>query len=116
MSNASDGLEGVVAAETILSEVDGAAGRLIIRGYPVEALAGRRAYEEVVRMLWDGFFEALPDDLGPALGRARAQVFEEVSALDAGLRALTPIEAARALTARIADGDTLEVALRLLAA
>ena len=28
----SDGLEGVVAAETVLSEVDGQAGRLIIRG------------------------------------------------------------------------------------
>jgi citrate synthase len=116
MSNATDGLEGVVAAETVLSEVDGAAGRLIIRGFPVEALAGRRAYEEVLRLLWDGFFEVLPDDLGPALGQARASVFEEVAALDGGLRSLTPIEAARALTARIADGDGLDVALRLVAA
>jgi citrate synthase len=116
MSNAIDGLEGVVAAETVLSEVDGAAGRLIIRGFPVEALAGRRAYEEVLHLLWDGFFETLPDDLGPALGHARASVFDEVAALDAGLLSLTPIEAARALTARIADGDGLAVALRLVAA
>ncbi|HEY7853178.1 MAG TPA: hypothetical protein VIB82_09405, partial [Caulobacteraceae bacterium] len=28
-----DGLEGIVAAETVLSDVDGEAGRLVIRGY-----------------------------------------------------------------------------------
>jgi len=116
MSNAIDGLEGVVAAETVFSEVDGAAGRLVIRGYPVEALAGRRAYEEVLRLLWEDFFEDLPEDLAGALGEARAHVFREVAALDEGLRSLSPTEAARALTARIADGDGLDVALRLVAA
>ena len=33
------GLENIVAAETVLSDVDGQAGRLIIRGLPVETLA-----------------------------------------------------------------------------
>ena len=33
----SNGLEDVVAAETILSDVDGLAGRLIIRGQPLDA-------------------------------------------------------------------------------
>jgi citrate synthase len=116
MSDVIDGLDGVVAAETVLSEVDGAAGRLIIRGYPVEALAGRQSYEAVVRLLWDGFFEALPDDIAPALGEARVAVFEEIAALDDGLRALSTIEATRALMARLADGDALDVALRLVAA
>ena len=116
MSDAIDGLDGVVAAETVLSEVDGAAGRLIIRGYPVEALAGRRPYEAVLRLLWDGFFDALPDDIAPALGEARVAVFREVAALDDGLRSLSTIEAARALTARLADGDGLDAALRLVAA
>ena len=77
MSDVNDGLDGVVAAETVLSEVDGAAGRLIIRGYPVEALAGRWTYEAVARLLWDGFFEALPDDIAAALGEARVAVFRE---------------------------------------
>ena len=36
----SDGLEGVVAADTVLSEVDGQAGRLIIRGRSLDELAG----------------------------------------------------------------------------
>ena len=112
----SDGLEGVVAAETVLSAVDGLAGRLIIRGHSLDELAGRTTYEEVARLLWDGFFDDLPADLAPALGAARAEVFAEVSALDTGLLDRTPIEAMRALTARLADGDDLAVALRLTAA
>src|SRR5882757_5311951 len=80
----SDGLEGVVAADTVLSEVDGQAGRLIIRGRSLDELAGRTTYEEVTRLLWDGFFEALPDDLAPALAAARLEVFQEVSALETG--------------------------------
>ncbi|HEV7385576.1 MAG TPA: citrate/2-methylcitrate synthase, partial [Phenylobacterium sp.] len=56
----SDGLEGVVAADTVLSEVDGQAGRLIIRGRSLDELAGRTTYEQVTRLLWDGFFDGLP--------------------------------------------------------
>ncbi|MDB5444808.1 MAG: gltA [Phenylobacterium sp.] len=112
----SDGLEGVVAAETVLSEVDGQAGRLIIRGRSLDELAGRTRFEALARLLFEGFFEDLPADLAPALGRARADVFAEVSALDARLLDRTPVEAVRALTARLADGDDLAIALRLLAA
>ncbi|MEO8112889.1 MAG: citrate synthase/methylcitrate synthase [Phenylobacterium sp.] len=112
----SDGLEDVVAAETVLSEVDGKAGRLIIRGRSLDQLAGRTRYEEVAHLLLDGFFDDLPNDLAPALGQARAEVFGEVAALDTGLLDRTPIEAMRALTARLADGDDLATALRLIAA
>ena len=112
----SDGLEDVVAAETVLSEVDGQAGRLIIRGHSLDELVGRASFEDVAHLLWDGFFADLPADLGPALGAARAEVFAEVSALDTGLLDRSPIEAMRALTARLADGDELAVALRLVAA
>ncbi len=112
----SDGLENVVAAETVMSEVDGQHGVLIIRGRSLDDLAGRTRFEEVARLLFDGFFEDLPDDLTQALGAARAEVFEEVAALDTGLMDRSPIEAMRALTARLADGDDLAVALRLMAA
>ncbi len=112
----SDGLENVVAAKTVLSDVDGLAGRLIIRGRSLDDLAGRATFEEVTRLLWGGFFEHLPADLTGPLAAARAEVFAEVSALDTGLLALSPIEAMRALTARLGDGDDLAVALRLLAA
>ena len=114
----SDGLEGVVAADTVLSEVDGQAGRLVIRGRSLDALSGRVSFEAVVYLLFDGFFEDLPDAeaLAAALGRARAEVFAEVAALDAGLGRLTAIEAVRALMARLPDGDDLATALRLVAA
>ena len=111
-----DGLENIVAAETVLSEVDGQAGRLVIRGRSVEELAGHAAYEEAAWLLLDGFFDDLPRDLAPAIGAARAEVFGHVAALDATLLALTPMEAMRALTARLADGDDLATALRLIAA
>jgi citrate synthase len=112
----SDGLEDVVAAETVLSEVDGRAGRLIIRGRSLDELAGRVRFEELVLLLWSGFFDDLPRDLPAALGAARAEVFQEVAALDTGLLDRTPIEAMRALVARLPDGDEAATALRLLAA
>ena len=39
------GLEGVVVADTVLSEVDGERGRLVIAGHEVEELGGRRITE-----------------------------------------------------------------------
>ncbi len=52
------GLEGVVVAESALSFIDGDAGTLVYRGYPIEDLARRASYEEVVYLLWHGH---LPD-------------------------------------------------------
>ena len=52
------GLDGVVAAETRLSAVDGEAGELTIAGFPVEEMAGLATFEEVVYLLWH---DALPD-------------------------------------------------------
>src|SRR5213593_3696995 len=54
----SQGLEGVVAAETALSMVDGERGELIIVGFPIEELAPNATFEETVRLLWNG---DLPD-------------------------------------------------------
>ena len=112
----SDGLEDVVAAQTVMSEVDGARGVLIIRGRSLDELAGRTRFEDLAGLLFEGFFDDLPPDLTPALGAARTEVFSEVAGLDTGLLDRSPIEAMRALTARLADGDDLATALRLLAA
>ena len=49
-----EGLEGVVASSTRLSSVDGAAGRLILGGYPVEELAPQARFEEVAYLFWHG--------------------------------------------------------------
>ena len=50
MTTVHNGLEGIVAAETRLSMVDGAAGELIIAGYRVEDLAPRATFEEVAEL------------------------------------------------------------------
>ena len=47
------GLEGVVVADTRLSDVDGERGRLVIAGHDVEALAESHRFEEVCALLWD---------------------------------------------------------------
>ena len=55
MPDFSPGLEGVVAAQTAISEVDGANGRLIYRGgYLIEDIAPVVGFEEVAYLLWHG--------------------------------------------------------------
>lgn len=46
------GLQGVIAAETRLSRVDGLAGELIINGYRLDDLAPNVIFEEAVYLLW----------------------------------------------------------------
>ena len=52
-ANYRPGLEGVVAAETRLSRIDGEAGELVIGGFPVAELAGRATFEETLHLLWN---------------------------------------------------------------
>jgi len=49
-----EGLDGVVATATRLSDVDGEAGRLTIAGYAVEDLAPYASFEEVAYLLLQG--------------------------------------------------------------
>ena len=51
---ASSGLEGVVAATTQLSHVDGERGELVIAGYRVDDLAEHATFEETTWLLWHG--------------------------------------------------------------
>jgi citrate synthase len=48
------GLEGIVAAESRLSDVNGEEGKLIYAGYDIHDLAEHATYEEVVYLLWHG--------------------------------------------------------------
>ncbi|MDQ5810673.1 MAG: citrate synthase/methylcitrate synthase [Actinomycetota bacterium] len=96
------GLEGVMAAETRLSSVDGEAGELIIAGFPVDELASRASFEETVFLLWH---DALPDSeqlesFREALAARRAL---PAAALDL-LRAGAPQEAPTMDALRMAAG------------
>jgi citrate synthase len=48
------GLDGVVAAQTRMSHVDGQNGVLIIGGYELKELAGKVTFEEAAHLLWKG--------------------------------------------------------------
>ena len=48
------GLEGIIAARTEISLVDGANGRLVYRGYVIADLAEEMSFEEVAYLLWNG--------------------------------------------------------------
>ena len=51
---ATGGLEGVVAAQTALSWIDGKRGMLVYRGYAIDDLAKHATFEEVVHLLLEG--------------------------------------------------------------
>ena len=53
------GLEGVIAAETRLSSVNGDIGELIIGGFPLAEIAGKVTFEEMVYLLW---YDTLPTE------------------------------------------------------
>ena len=53
------GLRGITIASTKISHVDGAAGKLIYRGYLAKDLAGKVSFEEVAYLL---LYEKLPDE------------------------------------------------------
>ena len=63
------GLEGVVAATTRLSHVDGERGELVIAGYPVDELAEHATFEETTWLLWHGELPAADE-----LARFRAEL------------------------------------------
>jgi citrate synthase len=111
-----DGLENVIAAETVLSDVDGLAGRLVIRGLPLEALAGQVSYEHGLGLLWDGFFPALPRDLQRPLATARVRVFEATQDRFAAAARLAPFDAVRMLMGALPDATDLDTALSIAAA
>jgi citrate synthase len=105
-----NGLDDVVVAETVLSDVDGQAGRLVIRGHSLDDLVSHATYEGVLGILWDGFLEDLPkhEELPAHLGAARQSVFGHLKAVDAKLLQQPLFDAVRALVARIRDGDMSE--------
>lgn len=68
------GLEGIVAAKTRLSMVDGQQGRLVIAGYPLENIAPHASFEELVYLLWRGVLptSAQLTEFAAAMGAQRA--------------------------------------------
>jgi citrate synthase len=120
------GLDGVVAAQTRLSHVDGQAGKLIIGGYELSELAGRVSFEAAAHLLWRGRLPA-PDELTSLrrqIAGLRALPGETMRVVEAAANA-PPIDALRMACAMLSldlpspDGitpeDDLQAATRLTA-
>jgi citrate synthase len=71
------GLEGVIAAETVLSHADGESGAVWVRGHTIERLAAEHGYEGAVAVMWEGFAGSGLTRAGmrKALAEARASAF-----------------------------------------
>jgi len=108
------GLDDVVAAETVLSDVDGLAGRLIVRGHSLDELAGRVRFEAVVDLLLDGLLAPVPDEA--SIGVARVEMFRYFAPRLSSFAGLAPFDAMRAAIALLPDGTGPETATALLAA
>jgi len=61
-----NGLEGVVAADTVLSHTDGDTGTIWVRGHTVGDLVANHGFEGTVAIIWEGF-------AGQGLTRAKIQ-------------------------------------------
>jgi citrate synthase len=91
---APQGMEGVVAADSSITSIDGQRGELRYRGYSIEDLAASCSFEEVVGLLWDG---ELPDK-GQTVELAR-----ELRSLREGRRDLLDVLGAIPATAHPLD-------------
>ncbi len=91
------GLDGVIAAETRLSHVDGEAGRLIVAGHELPELVRDYGFEGTTALLWDGLSPEGGDRTAvlKGLGKARQEAFAYVPALLSVSKDLTVVEALR---------------------
>src|SRR5919109_1115068 len=97
LTRVNSGLDGIVVADTAMSEVDGEAGRLIVRGHAIEELTATRGFEGVAALLWEGYAEGGGDEAAvrAGLAAAREHAFALVPRLLDTTRGLNPVEALR---------------------
>ena len=103
------GLDGVIVADTIMSEVDGEEGRLVVRGHALPELVATCGFEGVAALLWADYAEGGGDTAAVTRGlaAARMRAFRDVPKLLAATEGLTPVEALRVGLGMLPDSDPL---------
>src|SRR6202162_566227 len=101
LSKSPIGLDGIPAAETVLSHVDGERGELIIAGERVGDLVRQTGFEGVTARLWSGGTGKPIGEAGvrAALGAARERAFARLPDLLGGTRDLSIVDGFRAAIA-----------------
>ncbi len=101
LSKSPIGLDGVPAAETVLSHVDGERGELIIAGDRVQNLVRKTSFEGVTARLWSGGtgVPTAEPTVRAALGAARERAFARLPDLLGITRGLSIVDGFRAAIA-----------------
>lgn len=104
------GLDGIPAAETVLSHVDGERGELIIAGEHVRDTAGKSSFEGVTARLWSA---ARGSSLSEAnvrssLGAARERAFARLPELLPATRGMSIVDGFRAAVSGLRAENGLE--------
>jgi citrate synthase len=112
------GLDGIIAAETALSDVDGERGRLTIRGYSVEELVERATFEDVCGLMWNGAWPSSDEHtaIAAALADARASAFTLLPDIGTALESSDSMEALRTAVGHLRAGDPTVDRFRLTGA
>src|SRR2546430_14630765 len=120
-TSAARGLDGVVAARTRLSHVDGDRGELIIGGYEIKELGGRVSFEAAAHLPWRGTLPTRDEleRLRREFAAVRALPEQTLEVVRAAAKA-PPIDALRmgraTLSLDLADPDDISPTARLAAA
>ncbi len=102
----SSGLDGIAAAETALSHVDGQAGRLIVCGLDLEDFVAANNFESAAATLWAVAADRPKPSsaaVRAALGAARLDAFARLESLWAACDSLTVSEGVRLGLASLAE-------------
>jgi citrate synthase len=103
-----DGLEGVVAAQTVLSHADGERGIVWVRGHTIDELVADHGCEGTIALLWEDFAgqgltrEAIREQLGAG----RALAFSRLGDWLPAAARRPPIEGMRLALAALPDAST----------
>lgn len=110
LTKSQTGLDGIPAAETALSHVDGERGELIIAGEHVASLAGTASFEGVTARLWNAASGlALSEaNVRASLGAARQRAFARLSDLLPATRGMSIVDGCRAAIAGLRAENGLE--------
>jgi 2-methylcitrate synthase len=99
------GLEGIVAARSAITYVDGAAGELRYRGYSVPELARAVGFEATAALLWDGEVPASTEPIRAELEAGRALDPEMRALVEAMSPHAAPLEVLRTLVSSASARD-----------
>jgi citrate synthase len=105
-----EGLEGVIAARTVISHADAERGKIWIRGHAIEDLVARHGFEGSLALLWQGFVAELSSraDIVRHLGEARTLGFSRLGAWLPAAKNKPVAEALRVALAALPDDSTPE--------